>query len=358
MEQKLPKRTIPLIASRRYLIFLIVAMGLAGCNNHDNVNQTQEKVAISTVMAVDSLYNTVLSFSGTVSPNKEANIGSVVPGKVEQILVPEGGTVKEGELIAVMSDEFLTQSDIEYQTVKKDFERMQALLGKNTVSQQEYDHLKALYDAAALKLQMARKNTEIRAPFSGMVMKHLVREGENYFFYPNFTPGMSVSSGIISLMQIDPILIKINVNEKDLGQIRIGQRATIRTEAIQDVSFTGQIIKISPLLSTISHSTEVEIAVKNSHFLLKPGMSCAVELQQPARQGIMIPKIALLQQAGTKEQFVFLINDNIAKRKVVKVLGYCGDWAVVDSLAAGQILALDGKNKLSDGTQVVISGDK
>lgn len=352
------KRTLPHIARNRYLIMLILALGLGGCNNKNSLNETPEQVAISTVTAVDSLYNTVLSFSGTLSPNKEANLGSIVPGKVEQILVPEGGTVEAGELIAVMSDEFLSQSEIEYQAVKKDFERMQTLLAKNSVSQQEYDHIKALYDAANLKLQMARKNTEIRAPFSGVVMKHLVQEGENYFFYPNLSPGMSISSGIISLMQIDPILIKINVNEKNLNQIRIGQSATIKTDALKGATFTGKIIKISPLLSTISHSAEVDISVMNGDYKLKPGMSCAVELQLPARKGIMIPKFALLQQAGTKDQYVYLIKNNTARRKVVNVLSYCGDWAVVDNLAAGQIVALDGKNKLSDGSQVVISGEK
>jgi hypothetical protein len=72
----------------------------------------------------------------------------------------------------------------------------------------------------------------------------------------------------------------------------------------------------------------------------------------------MIPKFALLQQAGTKDQYVYLIKNNTAQRKVVNVLSYFGDWAVVDNLAAGQIVALDGKNKLSDGSQVVISGEK
>ena len=352
------RRTLPPIANSRCLIILILALGLVGCNHKNSLKDVPEQVVISTVTAVDSLYSTVLSFSGTVSPNKEANIGSVVPGKVEQILVTEGGTVKEGELIAVMSDEFLSQSEIEYQAVKKDFERMQTLLAKNSVSQQEFDHIKALYDAANLKLQMARKNTEIRAPFSGVVMKHLDREGENYFFYPNLSPGMSPSSGIVSLMQIDPVLIKIKVNEKDLNQIRIGQKAMIKTDAIKGTSFTGKITKISPLLSTISHSADVDIAVANSHHRLKPGMSCTVELQLPAQRGTMIPKFALLQQAGTKDQYVYLIKNNTAQRKVVNVLSYFGDWAVVDNLAAGQIVALDGKNKLSDGSQVVISGEK
>ena len=124
------RRTLPPIANSRCLIILILALGLVGCNHKNSLKDVPEQVVISTVTAVDSLYSTVLSFSGTVSPNKEANIGSVVPGKVEQILVTEGGTVKEGELIAVMSDEFLSQSEIEYQAVKKDFERIPEMLAK------------------------------------------------------------------------------------------------------------------------------------------------------------------------------------------------------------------------------------
>lgn len=346
------------LAISQYVLVIIVTIGIVGCNDKNIVNKTQPKVAISTVTAVDSLYNTVLSFSGTVSPNKEANLGSIIPGKVDRILIPEGGSVHEGDLIAVMSDELLAQSNIEYQAVKKDFERITTLLGKSTVSQQEYDHAKALYDASALKLKMARKNTEIRAPFSGLVMKHLVRAGENYFFFPNLTPGMSMSSGIVSLMQIDPILIKINVNEKDLEQIRIGQSATIQSDAINGTSFAGKIVKISPLVSTTSRSSLVEISVMNSQYKLKPGMFCSVLIQQPANKGILIPKFALLQQAGTKDQFVYLINKNTAKREVVNVLGYFGDWVIVGNLSAGQVIAMEGKNKLSDGSQVVISEGK
>lgn len=330
------------------------ALIIIGCHKETETSEINHVVSITATTALDSLYSPVMNFSGVVSPIREANLGCVVPGKVERIFVPEGKEVQAGDLLALMSDELLTQGEIEFQAVEKDYQRISTLLERGSASQQDYDHIKALYEGSAAKLQMLRKNTEIRAPFSGVVMKHIVHEGENYSFLPNITPGQSLNSGIINLMQIDTVLVKVNVNEGDLTQIHENQIAEMHLNAYPEKVFTGRVKNIPLLVSTLSHSVSVEIAVENQGLDLRPGMYCTVRMEKTPRQGVIIPKGALLQQSGTKEQYVYVVEGNLVRRQIVTVIESMQDLVVIEGVTSGQLVAVEGKNKLTDGCSVLI----
>lgn len=339
---------------KKIYILLTVTLLVAGCSKHTTTAEPKQSINVNTTETRDTTYIPVLEYTGTLTANKEANLGSIVPGRVERILIPEGGYVAEGALIVEMADELMVQTKIEYQTLEKDMHRMDALLAKNTVSRQEYDHVQAKYEAAKAKYSMLKKNTEIRAPFSGTVVKHCVKQGENYNFLPNISPGYSMNSGIVSLMQLNPLLVKVDVNEQHLQRIKLGQSVDISLTML-NINTHGKVTKIMPILSQTTRTATVEISIANPGNL-KPGMFCKASFKLPAVNAVAIPRECLIRTPGTAETYVFSISESVATKKAVNVLGETPSAYIVSGIDKTEALVTDGKGKLSTGTKVKVMG--
>lgn len=340
------------------LLYLIPLLLLGGCHNKEKTESQSpqsEPVLVNTATAEELDFNGDMVYTGTFAPFREANLGTSIPGKVEKILIPEGGYVKEGELIVVLNSEAMLMAEIEYTTLQKDYERVSRLKEKNSVSDQDFDHAKALYEASKAKYDLLKKNTEIRAPFSGIVSEHLVQEGENYFFSFSMDPGYSLTSGIVRLMQTNPLLLEIEVNECDLPSIIIGNVVQISAHAYPDELLSGTVYQIATNLSTIKRTGKVTVLVNNLGGKIKPGMSATAHLKLPARKAIFIPLSAIHKTPGTSENFVYVISDNMAHKTPVTILGVQGDKVAVDGITKGEIIAVTGKNKLYDKANVKIS---
>ena len=176
------------------LIPAVATLVFFGCKsgNDEKANVEANIPLVSTVKVQEKSFNPKLSFTGTVFANKEANLGATLPGRVEKIFFEEGQSVRKGDLIVELSDEMLTQATIEYETIKKDFERVSRLREKGSISEMEYDHVKAKFEASKAKVEMVRKNTQVYAPFSGVIVERMMEEGEVYFINPGLEPGYSI----------------------------------------------------------------------------------------------------------------------------------------------------------------------
>lgn len=341
---------------KQIMILLSATAILSGCTHKQQTEVTAQTVNVRTVAVSDTAYVPKIEYTGTLMASQEANLGSIVPGRVERILIPEGGYVQEGALIVEMADELLAQARVEYKTLEKDLQRMDNLLAQNTVSRQEYDHLKARFEAAQAKYAMLKKNTEIRAPFSGTVVKHCVKQGENYNFLPNINPGYSLNSGIVSLMKLNPLLVKVEVNEQNLKQVKLGQSVEILLPMLDDQVRIGQVTKIMPILSQTTRTAAVEITLSNPGNALKPGMFCKASFRMPAVQALVIPRESLLRTVGTAETYVFTLSNDVASKKNVVILGEFCSCYVVEGLEVGDKVVTEGKSKLNQGTRVNIVG--
>jgi membrane fusion protein (multidrug efflux system) len=335
------------------LVFAFLAMACG--TSKEEANQKEEKIpVVKTIEVVKRPYIPTLSYAGTVFANKEANLGATLPGKVERIFFAEGQSVKKGALIVELSDEMLTQAEIEYETIKKDYERIQRLRDKGSVSEMEYDHVRAKYEASLAKTQMVRKNTQVHAPFSGIIAEHMMEEGEVYFLNPGFEPGYSMRSGIVRLMQLDPVRVEFEVNEKELSEIQKGSEAQITLDAISGETFAGVISRIKPMLNTISRTATVEVLLKNRRNNLKPGMYANVVVRSEEQEGVFVPLRAIGRIQGTAEEYVMVVENNIVRKVTIHRKANQGEEAVVTGIQAGMMVILEGKNKVNDGDSVKV----
>lgn len=341
--------------NHKFIITLCVALIFSACAKKE-VKVEQKIINVKTATVTEKEYMPMKQYSGSIQAWKEANLGASLPGRVEKFYVKEGQNVSEGQLIAQLSDEMFTQVEIEHKAIAKDFQRVAQLFEKGSISEMEYDHLKAKLDASQEKYNLLKKNTQIRAPFSGTVVEYLVNEGENFSIMPALSVGYSHSSGIVRLMQMKQMKVEIQVNEKDLSVIKKGLIAQIKCDAYPDEVFKGEITDIKPILSNISRTSCVEIAVSNPSNKLMPGMYCRVSLNMPKDKGIFIPRYALMKLSGTNENFVYVSENNQAVKKNVEIIDSIGDEVIVKGLNAGEEVITAGKTKVSDGSQIKLNG--
>ena len=341
-------------------ILLLLTLGTTtACNKQGDQNQESEAdkvVPVTIAQAKEMTFTPSIRFSGTAEASKTANLGTALPGKVERIRYSKGSFVPKGAVIVEMSDEMLLQAQVENEAIKRDFDRVTRLRAKESISQMDYDHVKAKYDASVAKVSMLKKNTSITAPFGGVITEIMINEGETYAFTPSLSSDLKLESGIVELRQINPLKATIEVNEKDLSYIEKGQQATIIFDAYPDEPATGKISYISPVLSSMTRTASVEVNIPNSNNRLKPGMYCNVSIALPDREGLFVPLNAIYRLAGTAEEYVFKLNEDgtTVSRIAVKRGEIKDGWVYIDSneIKSGDTIIVDGKNKLSDGSKV------
>lgn len=337
-------------------IFLLVAtIFYVGCTDQkQNNEQETNRIPVSISKSTEKKYTPVLTFSGTAFANREANLGTAIPGRVEKIYFNEGQKVDKGDKLVDLSSELYMQALIERNTLKKDFDRVSRLKEKGSLSQQDYDHVKAKYDASVAKTEMMKKNAEIRAPFSGIVVDHIVNEGENFLFAPSLKPGYSMTSGIIKLMQLDILNVEIDINEKDIAKIHTGQVAKIVFDAYPENVYHGKVQMIDPILSTLSRTVKAKIQIENKNLLIKPGMYAKVSIKLPETKAVFVPNESIYRQPGTGNDFVFTIKDSVAYKTAIERLYTVNDMVAVEGLNPDESIVVAGKSKLSDGLKVDI----
>lgn len=331
----------------------LMLLQACGSKSEQTTNQENEAVVISAVKAKKMSYTPELKFSGIAKANREASLSTALPGRIESLKVTKGAHVAKGQLVAELSDEMLIQAVVTYETLKTDFERVTRLLAKGSVSQVDFDHLKAKFEAAEARKNLMEKNTRLHAPFAGVIAAVYVEEGENYSLLPSGISGnMQLESGIVKLISYDPLKITISVNEKALAQIHKGQEAELRFDAFPDMIFQGKVNYIGEELSAMTHSAEVELLMKNPDLLVKPGMFAHVSLQQKPEEAVFVPINSVQRQSGTAKDFVYVVSENSARRMEVIKGAMQGDMVSVSGLRGDETVVVSGKNRLTDGTKV------
>ena len=189
---------------------------ISACSKQEQDTKAEIKLPLVKVETTQmQSYQPVEIHSGTITAKREANLASILPGRVEKFHVQEGDDVIAGQLVAELSGELLTTAQIEYEAYKKDYGRVKRLFEKGSVPEQQYDHVKAQYEAKEAQYKLVKKNTEIRAHFAGTITKKMIEEGETFMLLnPGLEVGYSHASGVARLMDLKTLEVEIAVNEK------------------------------------------------------------------------------------------------------------------------------------------------
>ena len=326
-----------------------------------------------------------LAYTADIIPNQVVNLFSRVDGYIGKIYVDKGDLVKASQLLVEIDHTDyqhavnqakanlaaararVAQQDASVRNATLTLHRMRALIKDQFVSQQDLDNAQVSYDAAVAALdslgaqvqQMAVAQAQaetnlaysyIRAPFAGYVAERNLDLGA---YVSGATAGTStISRGILTLHEIQTVRILIEVVERDVPLIQVGQKADVRAEAYPERIFEGTVTRIVQALNRATRTMTVEVDLPNKDHVLKGGMFARVEvLVGSHRNAIQIPidAVSRLEDA----QYVYIVREGKAQRMPVEI-GVREDNRVeiTKGLDGSEQVIVSGKDLVHDGTAV------
>ena len=347
---------------KKVLILVLVAIGVSGLTGILPISislSPDEKLVL-----VESISNRIISpsilASGFLAHEEEVMLSSEVIGKVAELFVEEGEPVSAGDLVLRVDDKNflagLEQSeaavrinsiDIERQKVRvenleRQFQRSEALFGRDLIGEEEYESLRNQLDLARIDYlssqeRLAQSNaqldqvldnlskTQIISPIDGVVTSLDIKVGETAIASSTNIPG----SSLMTIANPSSIYTEVLVDEADIANIRVGQKAEIVAIAYPDEPMQGTVRFIANTAKIAQGRTGLSFVVKididdPGEVTLRPGMSCRAEIfTQDDRLVTAVPIEAVLFEEDKAENrsdhFIFLNDQGVAKKTKVEV---------------------------------------
>lgn len=344
-----------------FLLTLISGVAISSCNMPAPEAETAAsapEIKAQPVKVMDLIYRETaisLNMTSTVVAFEETYLSPALSGRIRSVKVEVNDHVKKGQLLAEMDRTQLDQTMLQYQTLKTDLARMDTLLRYGSVTQQSYDQMKSQVETTELILKNLEENTLLRAPYTGVITGKYYNDGELFSPTPNTPAG---KAALVSMIQVNPVKLMVNLSEKDLPLIKEGMMARVSTEVYPE-SFNGTIFRIHPTINAATRTFTVEVKVPNRAEKLTPGMFARVSLVLGKKEALIVPAIAVLQQSGTNQRYVMLQENGAASKVVVSIQSRQDDQLEIASeeIKGGEQLIIAGQSHLENGAPVKVVRD-
>lgn len=251
----------------------------------------------------------VISTSGTVQPRNRLEIKPPVNGRIESILVVEGRLVRKGQTLALMS----------------------------STERAAFIDVARTQDAATLKYwEDAYKPIPLIAPIGGTVIVRAVE------------PGQTVTTATAVLVLSDRLIVKAEIDETDIGRVRLGQSAAIQLDAHPDIRAQGRVSHISFESKTINNVTmyEVEVVPEKISAEFRSGMSANISIIERVRdRALLLPLEAVTIDENGSSVLVATEGTKPQRRAVTTGLSDDRNVEIVSGLSIDDRVALPEKKR-------------
>ncbi|MBK7418911.1 MAG: efflux RND transporter periplasmic adaptor subunit [Nitrospira sp.] len=342
-------------------------------------------LTVGTMSPIKQDLDVRLTYTADLIPNQLVNIFSRVDGYIAKIYVDKGDLVKANQLLVeidhtdyvhavnqakanlLSAKAKVVQQEAAVRNAALTLDRMQALIKDQFVSQQDLDTALVNRDAAlalqdSLRAQVQQMDValaqavtnlayaSIRAPFAGYIAERNLDPGA---YVSGTTASTStMSRGILSVHDVETVRTLIEVVEKDVPLVKVGQRADVRAEAYPNEVFEGTVTRIVQALNRATRTMTVEVDLPNKDHRLKGGMFARVEvLVGKHPQAIQIPLDAVSRLE--ESQYVYVVKDGKAHQVPVELGARAENRVeVVKGLTGDEQVIVSGKDLVSEGAAV------
>jgi membrane fusion protein, multidrug efflux system len=334
------------------ILALSMVLIVASCSTTATEEERDTSVRVRVQNTAIHTIENNLDFTGVVQPFEEAHIAPAVPARINRILVDVGERVTKGQLLVEMDNTQLFQAQVQLDNLKTELQRLDTLLQAGAVTQQAYDQMKTQYEVAKSNINNLGTHTQVRSTLNGVITGRYFSDGEMF----SGTPGPAGKPAIVSINQIRPVKVLVGVSERFLPQVQRGQTAQVQVDVFPERIFEGRVNKIFPIIDRASGTFRVEIVIDNQDEALRPGMFTRVALNLGEQQALLVPALAVMKQTGSNERFVYVVENNKAKRITVQPgRNFDENLEIVSGLEPGQKLVVTGQHNLMEGVEVVVS---
>lgn len=334
----------------------------------------------------------VLEASGYVTARRQATVASKVTGRVQELLLEEGDTVRAGQILARLDatdanaalalakaqrDAAAAQlQDIALQIAqaKRDHRRQQELATRKLAPPQSVEDARLKLDSLTAREAVQRRqvavaernvgvaevgveNTIIRAPFDGVVTDKAAQPGE--IVSPISAGGGFTRTGIGTLVDMSSLEIEVDVNEAYLSRVQPGQAVKAVLNAYPDWQLPAHVITLIPTADRAKATVKARIAIDLQDRRIVPDMGVRVSFLEdtaaaPAKTGARHPQVpaVALREEGDRS-LLFVVQDGAAHRREVVTGQREGDLReITQGLTAGERVILAPPANLRDGQRV------
>ncbi len=312
-------------------------------------SKREKPIPVTTEKAIRKTIVQTVSATGKVQPETEVKISPEVAGEIIELPVDDGKQVKKGDLLVrIRPDSYkalVEQQEAAISAAKAtnlqqkatmlktehDFKRAEDLFNKKLISEQEFNAAQAAYDVAKNTYEsslheieraeagssQARdqlSKTTIYSPIDGTVTVLNSKQGERLV-----ATGQFAGTEVMRVADLSHMEARVDVNENDVVNVKLGDKAEVKIDAYGDRKFHGAIYQIANTGKTTGAGTqeevtnfEVKIRIEDTDITLKPGLSCTAEIQtNEVKDVVAVPMQAVTIRTGDSN----LSPEEIEKKK-------------------------------------------
>jgi HlyD family secretion protein len=274
--------------------------------------KSDQQFSIETAKVTRSNISNTVTATGTIQAIKTVAVGTQVSGVVSKLYADFNSHVKRGQLLAEIDKAPLlsslessqaqldnAQAELNYQT--SNYNRIKALFDKKLVSQYEYDQALYTYSSAKASMKTAQTNYDkskinldyatIYSPIDGVVLNRAVDEGQTVAASFS-TPTLFSIANDLTQMQVEA-----NIDEADIGQVKVGQKVEFTVDAFSDIKFAGEVTEIRLQPTTTNNVVTYTVIVKapNPDLKLMPGMTANIVIMVEEANNVLIASAKALR---------------------------------------------------------------
>lgn len=355
------KRLLCLIGGVALVFFTLGAVKVSQIKEMSSQQHAMPAAAVTSAKAEQAVWRRTLNSIATLAPVEGVLLAADAEGTITRIAVENGAAVKAGDVLVefdtTVETAQLAAAEARHRIARLDRQRAEELLAKNTISQAQLDAADAQLrqteaDAAAVKALLEKKI--VRAPFSGRVGIRLINLGQ---FVARGAP-------LMPLQRLDPMYVDLQIPQRQLPQVAVGQQVNVRIDAFPDRVFEGRVSAINPAVDAASRNVSVQATIANPDELLRSGMFARAEIELKAgNPEVVLPATAI--SYASYGNSVFIIekmkhadgSEYLGVRQMFVKLGASrGDMiAVLEGVKPGDEVATSGVFKLRNGLEIQLN---
>ncbi|PYJ82353.1 MAG: efflux RND transporter periplasmic adaptor subunit [Verrucomicrobia bacterium] len=323
------------------------------------LSKREKPIPVTTEKAVRKTILQTVSATGKVQPETEVKISPEVAGEIIELPVADGMGIKKGDLLVKIKPDsykaLLEQQEAAISAAKatnlqqkatmlkteQDLKRAEDMYAKKTISIQEYNNAQAASDVAKNTFEsslheieraqagssQARdqlSKTTVYSPINGTVTILNSKLGERIV-----ATGQFAGTEVMRVADLSRMQAVIDVNENDVPNVKIGDKANVKIDAYGDRKFRGTVAQIGNTGKTTGSGTqeevtnfEVKINLEREDVLLRPGLSCTADIEtNMVKDAVAVPMQAVTIRTGDSN----LSPEEIEKKKLKSAARDKGD---------------------------------
>jgi membrane fusion protein, multidrug efflux system len=282
-----------------YCMAVCITVVVSGCSSSRKTSQGEDAVPVRVMRVALSDIVDAVEYIGNIKAQDEAQVFPKVGGKIIEKRKNDGERVDKGDVIALI----------------------------------DRDEVGMKYEPAP-----------IESPLSGVIGRVFIDRGMQ----------VTTQTPIALVVDMDKVLVTVDIPEKYISKISIGQKTIITVDAYSDQSFPGSVTKVSPVVDVSNRAVPIEITVDNPRHQLQSGMFARAALVFEQKKAVpVILKEALMGRDHAVSVYV-IENKKAQMRAVTTGIRQGALYEVIAGLREGDQVVIMGQQRLYEGAPVTV----